>query len=373
MRSASPEIPSSRGTSRGFTLIEVVVVLSVLAVLAGAMIPAVVQQVERARTRATRNEMNDLAVGLSAYYEDCGRLPSSLAGLVTDVDGDAGWDGPYMGGLGDVATGAVTDAWGATYTYLVSPTLTGGGRADVVLISAGEDRVLQSSASGGTWTLFTDADLVRHHSLAATDEVWRREARAEVRAIATALERYYEDVGTFPAGTDSTALAELVTSAATGWSGPYLSGSLSELARDPWGEFYWIRSCSAVNGEAVTGRLVLSRGPGLPDASRSGSSYTTAANDLHRVVVQDAVAATRNADLLLDARGDLRLLAGQLYAANPSTSPASSSLGDTDPWGNAYRYRRETTYSGFVYTYGPDGSDDGGADDDAREALVWTP
>jgi len=373
MRSARHDGPRATTADGGFTLIEVVVVLSVIAVLAGAMIPAVVQQVERARTRATRNEMTDLAVGLSAYYEDCRRLPSSLAGLVTDVDGDAGWDGPYMGGLGDVATGAVSDAWGAAYVYLVSPTLAGGGRADVVLVSAGEDRILQSTSSGGTWTLDPDGDLVRHHSLAATDEVWRREAREEVRAIATALERYYEDVGTFPSGTDSTALAELVTSAALGWSGPYLSGSLSELARDPWGEIYWIRTCSAVNGDAITGRLVLSRGPGAPDATRSGSSYTTAANDLHRVVGQDAVAARRNADLLLDARGDLRLLAGQLYAANPTTSPASSSLGDTDPWGNAYRYRRETTYSGFVYTYGPDGADDGGADDDAREALVWTP
>jgi general secretion pathway protein G len=373
MRSASPHISASRTGSRGFTLIEVVVVLSILAVLAGAMIPAVVQQVERARTRATQQEMADLVVGLHAYYEDCGTLPSSLFGLVTDADGDPGWDGPYMGGLGDVATGVAADAWGSAYTYVVAPTLSGGGRADLVLISAGQDRALGSSQSGGTWTLDADGDLIHHGSLAATDDGWRKEARSEVQVIADALERYYEDVGAFPSGTDSTAIAALVSSGASGWSGPYLSGSLTQLARDPWGNRYWVRSCTAVNGESMTGRLVLSRGPGTPDASATGSSYTTAANDIHRVVGEDALQARRNAMLLVDVRHELRLLAGQIYTANPSVSPASSALGEVDPWGHAYQYRQQTTYSGFVYSYGSDGVDDTGGNDDAREAMVWTP
>ncbi len=125
--------PSAAGA--GFTLMEIVLIVAVLAVLATAVTPAIVQRIMDARVDATRVEMKALyeaMVGRSSqsgsygFVGDMGRLPQTFTELAQGIGVPAhstqtvrtvgmGWNGPYVN-IGDGPTDYLNDGFGRPYT-----------------------------------------------------------------------------------------------------------------------------------------------------------------------------------------------------------------------------------------------------------------
>jgi general secretion pathway protein G len=140
----------------GFTLVEVVVAVAIVAILAAAVTPLAFREMSRAREDATLDELASLRQGLLDFYEDTGRFPSEAEGLGALVadPGVSGWQGPYVGGGDGLPLAeATTDAWGGTYLYDLGPVTVPAGAADVVVASGGIDGLVTFGAVGGTWTI----------------------------------------------------------------------------------------------------------------------------------------------------------------------------------------------------------------------------
>ena len=84
---------------QGFTLLELLVVLLIIALLAGYVGPKLFSQVDRAKVRATQAQMKTLGDALVQYRLDVGSYPSSdqgLQALVKAPQGVSNWYGPYL-------------------------------------------------------------------------------------------------------------------------------------------------------------------------------------------------------------------------------------------------------------------------------------
>lgn len=124
-----------RRRHRGFTLIELIIIIAVLAVLATALAPVIVQRLTDQRIDGTRDEARSLYEGMVGradqpgnfgYVGDMGRLPNTFAALVqpgglplytTNTPGQVGmgWRGPYVN-VGRSQTDYLSDEFGRPYT-----------------------------------------------------------------------------------------------------------------------------------------------------------------------------------------------------------------------------------------------------------------
>jgi general secretion pathway protein G len=131
---------------RGFTLLELLVVILIIALLVGIVAPRLLGQVSKSEVTAARAQLDALDKAVQAYRLDTGKFPSASQGLralVTAPSDEPRWRGPYL--QGDVPL----DPWGSAYQYR----LPGSNGRDFDLYSLGRDRAL-----GGTGD---DADLYR--------------------------------------------------------------------------------------------------------------------------------------------------------------------------------------------------------------------
>jgi general secretion pathway protein G len=101
---------------RGFTLIEVLLVLAILGVIAGLVAPRLMGRQQHANVDATRLAIKGVEQALKLYALDhLGELPTSQAGLEALVTppskGTQRWRGPYL-------DGQPKDAWGRPLTYI---------------------------------------------------------------------------------------------------------------------------------------------------------------------------------------------------------------------------------------------------------------
>ena len=130
----------------GFSLIELLVVLTIIALLGAVVGPQVMKHLGGAKSDTTRMQIADLGAALDLYYLDNGRYPDSQEGLGALVDAPADadrWNGPYL-----KKKTVPQDAWGNDYHY-DSPGENGGYDlysygADNALGGEGENRDLVS-------------------------------------------------------------------------------------------------------------------------------------------------------------------------------------------------------------------------------------
>lgn len=120
----------------GFTLLELVIVVAILAILAGVAVPSGLKALERAARSATKDELVVLADATAAYFRDTWELPEEVADLEVDP-GVRGWTGPYVRVVGrDGRTGRSSiemDGW--SFPYAVERL----GDSRLALVSPGPD------------------------------------------------------------------------------------------------------------------------------------------------------------------------------------------------------------------------------------------
>ena len=83
----------------GFTLLELLVVLGIIALLAGIVGPQVMKHMGAAKTKAARVQIEDLSAALDMYKLDVGKYPTTEQGLVALVESPSDskrWNGPYL-------------------------------------------------------------------------------------------------------------------------------------------------------------------------------------------------------------------------------------------------------------------------------------
>jgi general secretion pathway protein G len=130
--SIRPNRHLTRGRRRraGFTLLELILVMTILVVLAGLAGTAIFSIQGNAYAKAATVDIASLSKACKLYRLDVGVFPSTLDGLYTkpaEVD-SALWQGPYMEGT------MKKDPWSRPYKY--SP---GANPNEVSIVSAGPD------------------------------------------------------------------------------------------------------------------------------------------------------------------------------------------------------------------------------------------
>jgi general secretion pathway protein G len=99
---------------RGFTLLELLVVMVILGLLAGYVAPQYFGQVGKSEAKVARAQIDALEKALDQYRLDTGHFPAAeqgLVALVTRPQDEPRWDGPYL------KKNLPMDPWGRPYVY----------------------------------------------------------------------------------------------------------------------------------------------------------------------------------------------------------------------------------------------------------------
>jgi general secretion pathway protein G len=118
--------------NRGFTLLELMVVLLILALLATIAAPRVTHYLTKAKTESARIQVDALGAAVDAFQLDVGRFPTQEEGLqvLMERPTDApGWEGPYL-----KKHASLIDPWRHPYRYHRP-----GKRGDYDIFSLGSD------------------------------------------------------------------------------------------------------------------------------------------------------------------------------------------------------------------------------------------
>src|SRR5262245_61374046 len=116
----------------GFTLVEILVVITIIALIMGLVGPRVLNYLGESKAKAAKIQIESLGSALDLYFLDSGQYPSNsegLAALVQRPGSTASWNGPYLKG-----SAVPTDPWGKPYVYR-SP----GQKGPYDIVSYGSD------------------------------------------------------------------------------------------------------------------------------------------------------------------------------------------------------------------------------------------
>jgi len=119
----------------GFTLLELLVVLMIIALLAGFVGPKVFSNVDSAKEKTAMRQMRSLADAMSQYRLDVGRYPNESEGLKALIEKPSGvqnWNGPYL------SQQVPMDPWGNAYKWH-NPTRKKDSINEVDIMSGGKE------------------------------------------------------------------------------------------------------------------------------------------------------------------------------------------------------------------------------------------
>lgn len=138
---------AQRASNRGFTLIELMVILVVIGVLAALIVPNVLDRADDSRVTAARTDVNQLMQALRLYRLDNQMYPTSGQGLQALVARPT--VGPVPSNWRPYVEKLPTDPWGRPYQYL-NPGI--HGPVDVLSFGAdGQPGGEGSNADIGSW------------------------------------------------------------------------------------------------------------------------------------------------------------------------------------------------------------------------------
>ena len=106
---------TKRRKTGGYSLLEILIVLGIIALLAAVVGPRLLGYFDKAKSQTTGLEMDNVKSAVGLFFVDTGRYPSNEEGLSALFEapaGSSGWDGPYL-----ESRDALTDAWARPYLY----------------------------------------------------------------------------------------------------------------------------------------------------------------------------------------------------------------------------------------------------------------
>lgn len=151
-----------RTCHKGFTLIELVLIILILGVIASVAVRNMSSSVETAQYEQTKKELDNIAYAIAGnpsvyrdgtrtdfgYIGDVGSFPPSLTALVQNPGGYSSWDGPYLvNGTGN--SDYLRDSWNVDYTLFNATVRSTGSGSNIDKEIAGSVNDLLSNVIEG--------------------------------------------------------------------------------------------------------------------------------------------------------------------------------------------------------------------------------
>ncbi len=123
-RRRSGRVSGRLAVRSGYSLLEILVVLAIIALIAAVVGPRLFAQLDRSKTQTARLQIRSIEAALQTMRLDIGRLPTEQEGLQllmqADVNQTPGWSGPYLD------RSLPSDPWGRPYIYAPPPATADG-------------------------------------------------------------------------------------------------------------------------------------------------------------------------------------------------------------------------------------------------------